>query len=106
MRLLGEAPDLEAELLEASPDRLFRAWAKRPLQRKTLPAGRRARWDLLRGFGIELPKGAEAITHDQLDAAACAFAAYQWATGALAAQGTPPVWDAAAECLRGGMVVG
>jgi hypothetical protein len=45
-----------------------------------LPAGRRARWDVLRGLGLELPLGRDAITSNELEAAACALAAYLWAT--------------------------
>ena len=67
--------------------------------------GRRARWDLLRGQGLELPKGPAEITHDELDAAAAALAAYLWATGRTNAFGEPPLWDPAAGALREGFLV-
>lgn len=103
--VFGEAPYDHAVLLEVYPADLWKKWAGRTLPRKTAAEGRRARWDLLRGQGLELPLGAAEITHDQLDAAAAALAAYLWATGRTNAWGAPPAWDEAAGVLREGLVV-
>ncbi len=103
--VLGEVPYEKTVLLEVYPGDLWPKWAGTKLPKKTQPQGRRARYDLLRGLGVELPIGSEAITHDQLDAAAAAFAAYLWATGKAQEFGEPPVWDAAASCLREGKIV-
>ncbi len=103
--LLGEAPHERTSLLEVYPGDLWPKWAGHRLPKKTLLQGRRARYDLLRGLGLELPIGADAITHDQLDAAAAAFTAYLWATGKAKEYGLPPVWDEKEGALREGMIV-
>lgn len=103
--LLGEAPHESTDLLEVYPGDLWPKWAGYRLPKKTLLAGRRARHDLLRGLGLELPVGADAVTHDQLDAAAAAYAAYLWATGKAVQVGHPPVFDASAGVLREGYIV-
>jgi predicted nuclease with RNAse H fold len=103
--VFGEVPQDQAVLLEVYPADLWKKSAGRALPKKQTAEGRRARWDLLRGQGLELPLGAGEITHDQLDAAAAALAAYLWATGRTNAWGEPPVWDAAAGALREGFIV-
>ena len=103
--LLGEAPWETTALLEVYPGDAWPKWAGRRPPKKTLPAGRRARYDILREHGLELPVGCDAITHDQLDAAAAAFTAYLWATGNAREFGDPPVWDEEAGCIREGIIV-
>ena len=103
--VFGEVPQDRAILLEVYPADLWKKWAGRTLPKKQTSQGRRARWDLLRGQGLELPVDATAITHDQLDAAAAALAAYLWATGRTNAWGEAPRWDDAAGVLREGFVV-
>lgn len=103
--VFGEAPHERTVLLEVYPGDLWKKWAGHALPRKAAAEGRRARWDLLRGQGLELPLGPGEITHDQLDAAAAALAAYLWATGRTNAYGAPPSWDEAAGLLREGFVV-
>lgn len=103
--LLGEAPWETTSLLEVYPGDVWPKWAGRRPPKKTLPAGRRARYDILREHGLELPVGCDAVTHDQLDAAAAAFTAYLWATGKAREFGEPPVWDAEAGCIREGVIV-
>jgi NAD(P) transhydrogenase len=103
--LLGESAWETTALLEVYPGDVWPKWAGRRLPKKSLPSGRRARWDLLRGHGLELPVGCDAITHDQLDAAAAAFTAYLWATGKAKEFGEPPVWDPKSGCLREGLIV-
>ena len=103
--LLGEAPWETTTLLEVYPGDAWPKWAGRRPPKKTLPSGRRARYDILREHGLELPVGCDAITHDQLDAAAAALIAYLWATGNAREFGDPPVWDSEAGCLREGIIV-
>lgn len=103
--LLGEVPHDETVLLEVYPGDLWPKWAGYRMPKKSLAAGRHARHDLLRGLGLELPVGPEAITHDQLDAAAAAYAAYLWATGKARTVGEPPVFDEAAGLAREGFIV-
>ncbi len=86
--LLGEAEGLDVSVVRASPDALWRDCAGRRPPAKSLPAGRRARYDILRGLGVELPLGRDAITSDELEAAACALAAYLWATGKAKGRGS------------------
>ena len=96
---------IRAVLLEVYPADLWKKWAGHALPKKQSSEGRRARWDLLRDQGLELPVGPGEITHDQLDAAAAALAAYLWATGRTNAWGEPPSWDEAAGVLREGLIV-
>jgi hypothetical protein len=103
--VLGEAPHASTVLLETYPADLFAKWAGRKLGKKTMPVGRRARYDILRGLGVELPLGPDAITHDQLDAAAAAFAAYLWATGKAKELGARPRFDAERGLLVEGPIV-
>jgi NAD(P) transhydrogenase len=108
--ILGEVPDAEAVLLEVYPADLWARLAKgRRLPPKRTLAGLRVRWELLRSEGVELesqrPLGPMDLTHDQLDAAAAAFAAYLWAMGRARLAGEPPAWDGAAGCIREGFVV-
>ncbi|MBK8596288.1 MAG: Si-specific NAD(P)(+) transhydrogenase [Holophagales bacterium] len=103
--VFGEVPENQAVLLEVYPADLWKKWAGRALPKKQTPEGRRERWELLRGQGLELPLDAAGITHDQLDAAAAALAAYLWATGRTNAWGEAPRWDEAAGTLREGFVV-
>ena len=103
--VFGEVPRRCAVLLEVYPADLWKKWAEHRLPKKQTAAGRRARWDLLRGQGLELPLDAGTITHDQLDAAAAALAAYLWATGRTNAWGEAPRWDEATGVLREGFVV-
>jgi NAD(P) transhydrogenase len=103
--LLGEAPADTTVLLEMYPPDLFAKWAKRKLPKKTTPQGRKARWDILRGLGLELPIGADAITHDQVDAAALAYGAYLWATGQVRELGEKPSLDAKSGLLKEGFIV-
>jgi NAD(P) transhydrogenase len=103
--LLGETPAEKATLLEAYPADLWRKWAGRRLPKKMLPAGRRLRYEILRGLGVELPVGPEAVTHDELDAAAAALLAYLWATENARAYGEAPFWDESAGALREGLIV-
>ncbi len=81
--LLGKAPKNDVSLLEACPEELWKEWAGRRPPRIALPAGRRARYDILHGLGLELPLGRDATTSDELEASACAFAAYLWATSTV-----------------------
>lgn len=103
--VLGECPHESTSLLEVRPEALFQHWAGHRLPKKSLPAGRRTRYDLLRELGLELPAGGDAITYDQLDAAAAAFAAYLWATGKAKSYGAPPVMDVETNCLREGLII-
>ena len=103
--VLGEVPRDRAVLLEVYPADLWKKWAGHALPKKQGAEGRRARWDLLRGQGLELPKGADEITHDELDAAAAALAAYLWATGRTNTFGESPSWDPSAGVLREGFLV-
>jgi NAD(P) transhydrogenase len=108
--LLGEAPAEDTVLMEIYPADIWARLAKgRRLPPKKTPAGLRVRWELLRSEGVELesrrPLDPTDVTHDQLDAAAAAFAAYLWATGRARLVGEPPMWDAAAGCLREGYIV-
>jgi len=103
--VFGEVPQDRAVLLEVYPADLWKKWAGHALPKKQTTEGRRARWDLLRGQGLELPLAAGDITHDQLDAAAAALAAYLWATGRTNAWGEAPRWDEAAGTLREGFLV-
>lgn len=103
--LLGEVPHEETVLLEVYPGDLWPRWAGYRMPRKSLSAGRHARYDLLRGLGLDLPVGREAATHDQLDAAAAAYAAYLWATGKAREVGEPPAFDPEAGLVREGYIV-
>ncbi len=103
--VLGEVPHDGAVLLEVYPADLFTRWAGHRLPKKTTPEGLRARWDVLRGQGLEFPEGLDALGHDELDAAAAALAAYLWATGRTSSCGDPPTWDAEAGVLREGFIV-
>jgi NAD(P) transhydrogenase len=103
--LLGEAPWETTALLEVYPGDTWPKWAGRRPPKKSLPAGRRARYDILREHGLELPVGCDAVTHDQLDAAAAALLAYLWATGNAREFGDPPLWDAETGCIREGIIV-
>ena len=108
--LVGESAPEEAVLLEVYPADLWRRLAAaRRLPRKTSRDGRRIRWELLRSEGVELegphPIGPDEVTHDQLDAAAAAFAAYLWASGKGRLVGKAPRWDPAAGALREGFIV-
>ncbi|MCC6130886.1 MAG: Si-specific NAD(P)(+) transhydrogenase [Acidobacteria bacterium] len=103
--VLGEAGYDETVLIEAYPDDLWTRWTGHKLPKRILPSGRRARFDCLRGFGVELPAGEDATTHDQLDAAAAAFAAYLWATGRAREIGVKPEFDPAFGFLREGTIV-
>lgn len=103
--VLGEATYEDTHLLEVYPADAWPKWAGRKLPKKTTREGRRARFDVLRGLGLELPIGAEAITHDQLDAAAAAFLAYLWATEKAREYGETPVFDATSGLLREGKIV-
>jgi NAD(P) transhydrogenase len=103
--VLGEAGTEDTVLVEAYPDDLWPRWAGHKLPKRILPSGRRARYDILRGFGVEFPVGEEVITHDQLDAAAAAFAAYLWATGQAKEHGVKPELDPGFGFLREGMIV-
>lgn len=105
MGVLGDAPYESTSLLEVYPGDLWPKWGGKKLPKKSLLQGRRARYDILRGLGIELPVGADAITHDQLDAAAAAFLAYLWATGKAKEFGEAPVWDEEAGVIREGRIV-
>jgi NAD(P) transhydrogenase len=103
--LLGEAPPEKSSLLETYPADLWRKWSGRRIPKKSSPAGRRARHEILRGFGVDLPVGPEAITHDELDAAAAALLAYLWATGEAKLYGPPPVFDEKTGVIREGPIV-
>ncbi|HET9470800.1 MAG TPA: DUF429 domain-containing protein, partial [Usitatibacter sp.] len=105
LRLLGEAPEAEVSLIESCPGHLFRERARRRLPGISTPAGRRARHDLLRGMGLDLPRDRNAIGALELDAAACALAAYLWATDSAAVFGKPPVEEGSSGLLREGLVV-
>lgn len=103
--LLGEGPAEKSALMEVDADDLFTRWLGKSLTRKTMPQRRRQRFDILRGFGIDLPVDAAAVTHDQLDAAASAFAAYLWAKREAKELGAPPVFDEKSGFLREGLIV-
>ena len=103
--VLGEAARDDVCLLETCPDDLWRKWARRRLPSVALPSGRRARHDILHGLGLELPLGRDAITKDELDAAACAFAAYLWATDKARVVGSAPRFDPELRVLREGQIV-
>jgi NAD(P) transhydrogenase len=108
--LVGEAPEDDVVLMEVYPADVWIRLAKgRRLPPKKTQAGLRLRWELLRSEGVELesrhPLDPKDVTHDQLDAAACAFAAYLWATGKGRLVGEPPEWDDAEGCVREGYIV-
>ena len=105
LRLLGEAPDAEVDLVEACPEDLFRRRAGRRLPALGSAAGRRARWDVLRGDGLEMPAGREEASRGEIESAAAALAAYLWATGEAAVVGEAPSWDSRRRILREGRVV-
>ncbi|MEO6326013.1 MAG: Si-specific NAD(P)(+) transhydrogenase [Thermoanaerobaculia bacterium] len=103
--LLGEAAHDATSILEVSPEDLFRKWGGARIPKKSLPSGRRSRFDILRGLGLELPVGADAITYDQLDAAAAAYAAYLWSTGQAKTIGDIPEVDPKTNRILEGLVV-
>ena len=105
LNLCGEGSWEKCALLETEPDDLFARWLGKELMKKTTPQGRRQRFDILRGFGIDLPVDSEAITHDQLDAVASAFGAYLWSQKETKQLGDAPVWDAKANTLREGFII-
>ncbi len=105
LQVLGEGPPDRAALIEVDPDHLYMKLLGKSPAKKTTAQGRRQRYDLLRGLGIELPMDAQAITHDQLDAAAAAYGAYIWATGQAQRIGEKPYWDAEAGVLREGWII-
>lgn len=105
LHVLGEGPQDRAALIEVDPDHLYSRLLGKAPAKKTTPQGRRQRYDLLRGLGIELPMDAQAITHDQLDAAAAAYGAYIWATGQAQRIGDKPYWDEEAGVFREGWII-
>ncbi|MFN7133174.1 MAG: DUF429 domain-containing protein, partial [Myxococcales bacterium] len=105
LHVLGEGPQERCALIEVDPDHLYMRLLGKMPAKKITQQGRRQRYDLLRGLGIELPLDAQAITHDQLDAAAAAYGAYLWATGQARRVGEAPFWDEAAGVLREGWII-
>lgn len=103
--LLGLVPHDRVDLLETYPADLWKKWAGRRIAPKTSPSGRRNRYDILRGFGLELPLAPDVITHDALDAAACALLAYLWATDKARTFGTAPALDPSINLIREGFIV-
>jgi hypothetical protein len=78
----GHAP------LEVYPAGVFRVLAGRVPPRKTTPAGRAARIELL-APAVELPDDIAGWSHDGIDALAAALTAHRQATGAATAHGHP-----------------
>jgi predicted nuclease with RNAse H fold len=74
------------EPVEVYPAGVFRVLAGHVPPKKTTPAGRRARVDLLAST-IDLPVGIDHWSHDGLDALAAALTAHQRATGRARACG-------------------
>jgi NAD(P) transhydrogenase len=103
--VLGEAAAERTTLLETSVSDAWRKWAGHRLPARNLPQGRRARYEILRGLGMELPAGPGSITHDELDASAAAFLAYLWATDKARIYGEAPTFDEQTGALREGFVV-
>jgi hypothetical protein len=80
-RVLGGAPAEQAEVARARLASFWKAWSRGERPSRAAGAERRRRYEALRTHGLELPVGEAAVYGDELDAAACAYAAYLWATG-------------------------
>jgi NAD(P) transhydrogenase len=79
--VLGSAPDEHVEVAVARLASFWNAWSRGEKPSRAPGAERRRRYEALRAHGLELPVGDAAVYGDELDAAACAYAAYLWATG-------------------------
>jgi NAD(P) transhydrogenase len=81
--------DRHADLVLVGTDDLWKAWGVRPAPRgREGPASRRRRYEVLRAQGLDLSSARPAGAADQLDAAAAAYAGYQWATGTRICEGS------------------
>lgn len=90
--LLGSEAEEEVELVLADAALFWEKWGREErLSGVSLPAARRKRYEILRSHGLELPAGPTAITPDQLDAAASAYAGYLWATKQARVEGSSVV---------------
>ena len=79
--VLGDAPAERSEVAVARLPSFWEAWSRGGRARAGGDAAiRRRRYEMLRARGLELPMGDAAVYGDELDAAACAYAAYLWAT--------------------------
>jgi len=81
--------DRHADLVLIDTDDLWKAWGVRPAPRRREPvASRRRQYEVLRAQGLDLSSAGSAGPADQLDAAAAAYAGYQWATGQRSCAGS------------------
>lgn len=101
-----DTPDLgEARLFEAFPGATWRRLAVEKLAKKDSPTGRTRRRELLEDAGLRFPAG-ELPTHDQLDAALCAWLGWLTRTRPerVHAVGTP-LWVDSEDRLREGRIL-
>ncbi len=78
-----------ADLVLTGTDGLWRAWGVKPAPRgQQDAASRRRRYEVLRAQGLDLSLPQAAGPADPLDAAAAAYAGYQWATGQRGCEGS------------------
>jgi len=80
-RVLGSGTSDPADVAIARLGTFWKAWSRGERPPRAAGAERRRRYEALRTHGLELPVGDAAVYGDELDAAACAYAAYLWATG-------------------------
>ncbi|WP_224240522.1 DUF429 domain-containing protein [Hyalangium gracile] len=95
----------EARLFEAFPGATWRRLAVEKLAKKDSPAGRARRREVLQAAGLRFPVG-ELPTHDQLDAALCAWLGWltRHETGRVHAVGAP-LWVDSEGWLREGRIL-
>jgi hypothetical protein len=84
----AEGADRHADLVLIDTDDLWKAWGIKPARGQQVPASRRRRYEVLRAQGLDLSSALPAGPADQLDAAAAAYAGYQWATGQRRCEGS------------------
>jgi hypothetical protein len=85
----AEGTDRHADLVLIDTDDLWKAWGVKPVPRgQEIPASRRRQYEVLRAQGLEFSSAQPAGPADQLDAAATAYAGYQWATGQRGCEGS------------------
>jgi len=89
----GHAPPAEdpgqSDFVLVDTDALWTAWGVTCAPRRQgVSTARRRRYEVLRAQGLDLPSAERAGPADQLDAAAAAYAGYQWATGQRRCEGS------------------
>jgi hypothetical protein len=103
--MAANVSDHPVSLLEAYPGAAWRVLAGGRLPSKATAAGTQARRQLLSDCGLLL-QGAQRLTHDQLDAALCAYLGHLWTWNEQSVRfvGTPVSCDNARQ-LREGQIV-